>query len=78
MEHDIKLNLNSLWQPGKRKIGMVYFFGIGGAVVFLFSDRSVPAMVALFGFWGTLIGWYNESNVRIHKLNNKEKGVNHE
>jgi hypothetical protein len=58
------------WREGRRKITLVYFFGILGAIMFLFSDRGVAAMGAVFALWGTLIGWYNESNVREHRIKN--------
>ena len=59
-----------MWQEGKRKLWLVYVFGVFGGIVFAFSAKTIAELTALFGFWVALIGWYNQSNIREHQLKN--------
>lgn len=58
------------YKEGKRKLNIVYYFGSLGFIAFLFTPREVAYIIALFGLWTGLAGWYNQSNVEEHKLKN--------
>lgn len=60
----------NFYKEGKRKLNIVYYFGSLGFIVFLFTSKEVACMIALFGLWTGLAGWYNQSNVKEHLMKN--------
>ena len=58
---------------GKRKLNLVYYFGTLGFIIFLFTTKEITYVTALFGLWVALCGWYNQSNIREHNINNGGK-----
>lgn len=60
-----KLNLDG---QGKRKLNLVYYFGTLGFISFLFTTKEITYVTALFGLWVALCGWYNQSNIKEHDI----------
>jgi hypothetical protein len=66
--------LNDLWREGNRKLGVVYtcivLSTLMGTLACIIGGKDiiVATLGAVFGVWVALSGWYNESNVREHKI----------
>lgn len=55
---------------GKRKLFIVALFGSFCFTAFFFTTRDVSFYTALVGALIGLAGWYNQSNIQKHKIDN--------